>query len=188
MKAAREDWFEGQTELDPERLIFVDESGLSTKMARLRGWAPKGERCRAAVPHGHWKTTTFVGGLTLTGICAPMLLDGPMDGEAFLAWCEQMLAPVLRSGDVVVMDNLPAHKVAGIRQAIETTGAILLYLPPYSPDFNPIENAFAKLKAHVRKAAARTLEALEAAVESALRTFEPSECANFFAHAGYDLD
>lgn len=188
MKAAREDWFEGQTELDPERLIFVDESGLSTKMARLRGWAPKGERCRAAVPHGHWNTTTFVGGLTLTGICAPMLLDGPMDGEAFLAWCEQMLAPVLGAGDVVIMDNLPAHKVAGVRQAIETTGAILLYLPPYSPDFNPIENAFAKLKAHVRKAAARTVQALEAAVANALQTFEPSECANFFAHAGYDLD
>ena len=188
MKAAREEWFEGQTELDPERLIFVDESGLSTKMARLRGWAPKGERCRAAVPHGHWNTTTFVGGLTLTGICAPMLLDGPMDGEAFLAWCEQMLAPVLGASDVVIMDNLPAHKVAGVRQAIETTGATLLYLPPYSPDFNPIENAFAKLKAHVRKAAARTVEALEAAVASALRTFEPNECANFFAHAGYDLD
>lgn len=188
MKAAREDWFERQTELNPERLIFIDESGLSTKMARLRGWAPKGERCRAAIPHGHWKTITFVGGLTLSGICAPMLLDGPMDGEAFLAWCEQMLAPELRPGDMVIMDNLPAHKVAGVRNAIETTGAILLYLPPYSPDFNPIENAFAKLKAHVRKAAARTVEALEIAVATALTTFEPGECANFFAHAGYDLD
>jgi len=188
VKAAREDWFERQTELNPERLIFIDESGLSTKMARLRGWAPKGERCRAAIPHGHWKTITFVGGLTLSGICAPMLLDGPMDGEAFLAWCEQMLAPELRPGDMVIMDNLPAHKVAGVRNAIETTGAILLYLPPYSPDFNPIENAFAKLKAHVRKAAARTVEALEIAVATALTTFEPGECANFFAHAGYDLD
>ena len=114
MKAAREDWSAGQTALNPERLIFIDESGLSTKMARLRGWAPKGKRCRAAVPHGHWNTTTFVGGLTLTGICAPMLLNGPMDGDAFLAWCEQMLAPMLRSGDVVIMDNLPAHKVAGV--------------------------------------------------------------------------
>ena len=188
MKAAREDWFVGQTELDPERLVFVDESGLSTKMARLRGWAPRGQRCRAAVPHGHWKTTTFVSGLTLAGMCAPMLLDGPMDGEAFLAWCEQMLCPLLWPGDVVIMDNLPAHKVAGIRQAIEAVGAILLYLPPYSPDFNPIENAFAKLKAHVRKTAARTVEALEAAVASALCTFNPDECANFFAHAGYDLD
>lgn len=188
MKAARENWLAAQTELDPERLVFIDESGLSTKMARLRGWAPKGERCRAAVPHGHWCTTTFVGGLTLTGIRAPMLLDGPMDGEAFLAWCEQMLGPELRPGDIVIMDNLPAHKVAGVREAIEAADATLLYLPPYSPDFNPIENAFAKLKAHIRKAAARTVQALEKAVASALSTFEPSQCANFFVHAGYDRD
>jgi transposase len=133
-------------------------------------------------------TTTFVGGLTLSGMCAPMLLDGPMDGEAFLAWCEMMLGPRLRSGDIVVMDNLPAHKVAGVREAIEATGATLLYLPPYSPDFNPIENGFSKLKAHIRKAAARTQEALYAAVANALKTFQPDECANFFAHAGYDLD
>ena len=151
MKAAREAWFEGQPDLDPERLIFIDESGLSTKMARLRGWAPKGERCSAAIPHGHWKTITFVGGLTLGGFIAPMLLDGPMDGECFLAWVEQMLAPALRPGDLVVMDNLPAHKVAGVRQAIEACGAELLYLPPYSPDLNPIENAFAKLKAPCAK-------------------------------------
>ena len=188
MKAARAAWFDHQIELDPERLIFIDESGVSTKMARLRGWAPKGERCRAAVPHGHWKTITFVGGLTLSGFCAPMLLDGPMDGEAFLAWCEQMLAPSLRSGDIVIMDNLPAHKVGGVREAIEARGAELLYLPPYSPDLNPIENAFAKLKAHVRKAAARTVDTLETAIANALRQFEPTACANFFAHAGYDLD
>ena len=188
MKAAREDWYEGQSDLDPERLIFIDESGLSTKMARLRGWAPKGERCRAAIPHGHWKTFTFVGGLTLKGFVAPMLLDGPMDGECFLAWVEQMLAPTLRPGDSVIMDNLPAHKVAGVRQAIEAKGAELLYLPPYSPDFNPIENAFAKLKSHVRKAAARTLDTLETAAAHALGTFEPHECANFFAHAGYDQE
>ncbi len=119
MKAARENWVEGQDDLDPEHLIFIDESGLSTKMARLRGWAPKGERCCAAIPHGHWKTVTFVGGLTLTGFVAPMLLDGPMDGECFLAWVEQMLAPTLRPGDIVVMDNLAAHKVVGVRQAIE---------------------------------------------------------------------
>ena len=157
-------------------------------MARLRGWAPKGQRCRAAIPHGHWKTVTFVGGLTLAGVIAPMLLDGPMDGEAFRAWCEQMLAPALRPRDIVIMDNLPAHKVAGIRQAIEAAGATLLYLPPYSPDFNPIENAFAKLKGHVRKAAARTIEALETAAANALQTFRPDECANFFANAGYGLD
>ena len=115
MKAAREDWSAGQTALNPERLIFIDESGLSTKMARLRGWAPKGKRCRAAVPHGHWNTTTFVGGLTLTGICAPMLLNGPMDGDAFLAWCEQMLAPMLRPGDVV--DHGQSASAQGRRRA-----------------------------------------------------------------------
>lgn len=188
MKAARQAWSEGQTNLDPERLIFIDESGLSTKMARLRGWAPKGERCRAAIPHGHWKTITFVGGLTLDGFVAPMLLDGPMDGECFLAWVEQMLAPTLRPGDLVVMDNLPAHKVAGVSKAIEAKGAELRYLPPYSPDLNPIENAFAKLKAQVRRAAARTFDALEAAAAHALSMFNPNECTNFFAHAGYDLD
>ena len=131
---------------------------------------------------------TFVGGLTRAGFIAPMLLDGPMDGEIFLAWCEQMLAPVLRPRDIVVMDNLAAHKVAGVRQAIEGRGAMLLYLPPYSPDLNPIENGFAKLKAHARKAAARTLDALEAAAANALQAFKPTECANFFAHAGYGLD
>jgi transposase len=188
VKAAREDWRAAQGDLDPQRLIFIDESGLSTKMARLRGWAPRGQRCRAAVPHGHWKTTTFVGGLSLSGLCAPMVLDGPMDGEAFLAWCEQMLCPLLLPGNIVVMDNLPAHKVAGVRQAIEAVGASLLYLPPYSPDLNPIENGFSKLKAHVRKAAARTGVALEAAVASALDTFQPHQCANFFANAGYGLD
>ena len=188
MRAAREDWFDGQDNLDPERLIFIDESGLSTKMARLRGWAPKGERCCAAIPHGHWKTITFVGGLTLGGFVAPMLLDGPMDGTSFLAWLEQMLVPTLRAGDIVVMDNLSAHKVAGVRQAIEACGAELRYLPPYSPDLNPIENAFAKLKAHVRKSAARTLDALDQAAANALRQFKPDQCANFFAHVGYGLD
>lgn len=131
------------------------------------------------------KTITFVGGLTLNGFVAPMLLDGPMDGEIFRAWCEQMLAPALRPGDIVVMDNLAAHKVAGIRQAIEAAGARLLYLPPYSPDLNPIENAFAKLKAHARKAAARTIEALEVTAAKALNAFQPVHCQNFFAHAGY---
>jgi transposase len=188
VKAARENWFGGQDDLDPKRLIFIDESGLSTKMARLRGWAPKGERCRAAIPHGHWKTVTFVGGLTLAGFVAPMLLDGPMDGECFLAWVEQMLVPILRPGDIVIMDNLAAHKVAGVRQAIEARSAELRYLPPYSPDLNPIENAFAKLKAHARKSAARTLDALERAAANALQQFKPDQCANFFAHAGYRLD
>jgi transposase len=153
-------------------------------IATIEGGPSMHQAARAAVPHGHRKTTTFVGGLTLSGICALLLLDGPMDGEAFLAWCEQMLCPLLRPGDVVIMDNLPAHKV----EAIEAVDAILLYLPPYSPDLNPIENALAKLKAHLRKTAARTAEALEAATASALRTFKPAECANFFAHARYGLD
>ena len=133
-------------------------------------------------------TITFVGGLTLTGFVAPMLLDGPMNGECFLAWVEQMLAPTLQPGDIVIMDNLSAHKVAGIRDAIEAQDAKLLYLPPYSPDFNPIENAFAKLKAHVRKAAARTFDALETAAAKALAQFKADECLNFFAHAVHNCN
>lgn len=185
MTAAREAWREMQPELDPRRLIFVDESGLSTKMARLRGWAKKGERCRAAIPHGHWKTVTFVGGLTVNGFVAPMLLDGPMDGEAFVAWCEQLLAPALAEDSIVVMDNLAAHKVAGVREAIEARGASLLYLPPYSPDLTPIENGFSKIKAHMRKLAARTIDTLHEAAADALGTVTPKDCTNFFVHAGY---
>jgi transposase len=157
-------------------------------MARLRGRAPRGERCVGAIPHGHWKTTTFVAGLRLSGFDATMLLDGPMNAEGFRAYIGQVLVPVLTPGDVVVMDNLPAHKVAGVRQAIEAAGARLLYLPPYSPDFNPIEMAFSKLKAILRKAAKRTVEGLWDAVAEAIRCFPRHECVNFFAAAGYDLD
>ena len=157
-------------------------------MARLRGWAPRGERCRAAIPHGHWKTTTFTCGLRLNGIAAPMLLDGPMNGATFKAYVEQVLVPDLNPGDIVVMDNLPAHKVAGIRQAIEAAGVTLLYLPPYSPDFNPIEMAFSKLKALLRKAAARTKDDLWDAIASAIQAFAPTECKNYFAAAGYDQE
>ena len=157
-------------------------------MARLRGRAPRGERCRAAVPHGHWKTTTFTAGLRLDGMVAPWLLDGPMDGEAFLIYVRQVLVPTLSPGDIVIMDNLPAHKVSGVREAIEAAGADLRYLPPYSPDFNPIEQAFAKLKAFLRKAAARTIPDLWDAITQAIQTFPPDECVNYFAHAGYDLD
>jgi len=157
-------------------------------MARLRGRAPRGQRCRASVPHGHWKTTTFTAGLRLGGLAAPMLLDGAMDGEAFLAYVEKVLVPELAPGDIVVMDNLPAHKVAGVRDAIEAAGASLLYLPPYSPDFNPIEHAFAKLKARLRKAAARTIPELWDAVAEAIHQFPPSECRNYFAAAGYEHD
>ena len=157
-------------------------------MARLRGWAPRGERCQAAIPHGHWKTTTFTCGLRLGGIAAPMMLDGPMDGAAFKAYVERVLAPDLTPGDIVVMDNLPAHKVAGVRQAIEAAGATLLYLPPYSPDFNPIEMAFSKLKAMLRKTAARTKDELWVAIANAIDTFTPIECQNYFAAAGYDRE
>ena len=155
-------------------------------MARLYGRAPRGERCRAAVPHGHWKTTTVTAGLRLTGIAAPMVLDGPMNGEAFRAYVEQALVPELAAGDVVVIDNLPAHKVGGIREAIEQAGATLLYLPPYSPDFNPIEMAFAKLKALLRAAATRTIPDLWDAIAHAIQQFAPRECRNYFATAGYD--
>lgn len=177
-----------QPDLDPARLVFIDETGATTKMARLRGRSPRGKRCRASVPHGHWKTTTLVAGLRLDGMTAPMVIDGAMNGAAFTAYAEILLAPTLRPGDVVVMDNLPAHKVKGAREAIESAGAIVLFLPPYSPDFNPIEQAFAKLKALLRKAAARTIGALEQAIADALDAFTPQECDNYFANSGYEPD
>lgn len=154
-------------------------------MARLRGRSLRGRRCLAAIPHGHWKTTTFVGGLRLSGMTAPMLLDGPMDGPAFLAWVDKMLVPTLKAGDIVVMDNLPAHKPEAVRAAIEAAGASLRYLPPYSPDLNPIEMAFSKFKALLKKAAARTIEALWAAIAQALPMLTANDCRNFFAAAGY---
>jgi transposase len=157
-------------------------------MARLRGRSLRGERCRASVPHGHWKTTTFTAGLRLNGLTAPLILDGPMDGECFLAYVEQVLAPSLSAGDVVVMDNLPAHRVSGIKTAIEGAGAKLLYLPPYSANFNPIEQVFAKLNAHLRKAAARTVDDLWAAITAILKTFSPAECQNYFVNSGYDTE
>jgi len=157
-------------------------------MARLRGRAPRGERCRAGVPHGHWKTTTFTGALRLTGMTAPFVHDGAMNGTVFLAYVEQVLVPTLSKDDVVVMDNLPAHKAAAIRDAIEAAGANLIYLPPYSPDFNPIENAFAKLKTLMRAKAERTIAGLWGTVGAVLDRFTPDECANYFKAAGYDPD
>lgn len=186
MAAARQAWFERQPDLDPERLIFIDETWLNTKMARLRGRAPRGERLRMSVPHGHWRTTTFVAGLRLSGIDAPMLIDGPINGAIFQAYVERVLTPTLRPGDVVIMDNLGSHKGAAVREAIEAAGAELRFLPPYSPDFNPIENAFAKLKALLRKAAARSRDRLWNAVAEAIERYEPDECANYFAAAGYE--
>ncbi len=185
MAEQRRAWRAAQPELDLQRLIFIDETGASTKMARLRGRSLRGSRCLAAIPHGHWKTTTFVGGLRLGGMTAPMVLDGPMDGPAFLAWIEQVLAPTLAADDIVVMDNLPAHKPDAVRTAIETTGATLRYLPPYSPDLNPIEMAFSKLKALLKKAAARTIEDLWNAIAQALPMLTAQDCHNYFAAAGY---
>ena len=154
-------------------------------MTRPRGRCPRGERLIAAVPHGHWKTSTFLAALRATGLTAPLVLDGAINGETFLAYVTQMLAPTLEPGDVVIMDNLGSHKVAGVRQAIEARGASLLYLPPYSPDLNPIEQSFAKLKALIRKAAVRTREALWNEIGRLIKRFSPDECANYFANAGY---
>ena len=186
MAEARAAWRSLQPEIDIGRLVFIDETGASTKMARLYGRSSRCRRCVASIPHGHWKTTTFVGALRATGMTAPMVLDGAMDGAAFEAYLKEFLAPTLAPGDIVVMDNLPAHKRAETRIAIEAAGARLMYLPPYSPDLNPIEMAFAKLKAALRKAAARSLEVLWNAIADALTNFTPQECTNFFAAAGYD--
>jgi transposase len=171
--------------MSAERLVFVDETGAATNMARRYGRSPRGQRLDGPLPHGHWKTTTFVGGLTSRGLIAPCVVDGAMNGLTFRAWTEQILAPALCPGDIVVMDNLAAHKVAGIRKAIEARGATLLYLPPYSPDLNPIEQAFAKLKALLRKAAARTLDDLWSTIAALLDRFPATECANYLVNSGY---
>jgi transposase len=178
-------WRLSQLGLPAGRIVFLDETGANTKMTRRYGRVARGQRLVAKVPHGHWKTTTFVGGLRITGFTAPLVIDGPMNGKTFLAYVQQQLAPTLEPGDVVVMDNLAAHKVKGVRQAIEAVGARLVYLPPYSPDFNPIEQAFAKLKWLLRSAAQRTVEGLEQAIANALERFSPTECRNYFRNSGY---
>jgi transposase len=154
-------------------------------MTRLHGWAPVGERCHDSAPFGHWKTMTFIAGLRLREITAPWVIEGPMDGEAFCTYIRHVLAPTLKPGDVVVLDNLPAHKVAGIREAITARYAQIFYLPPYSPDLNPIEMAFAKLKTLLRQEPARTIDGLTQRIASILDRFLPKECANFFQAAGY---
>jgi transposase len=185
VKAAREAWCGEQPALDIESLVFIDESGFTTNMVRRYGRCPIGQRLLAKTPHGHWRTTTFIAALRSDGLGAPMTLDGPMDGETFRAWTEQFLAPVLKPGDIVVMDNLPSHKVSGIREAIEAQNALLLYLPPYSPDLNPIEQVFAKFKAALRKAAAPTVTKLWHEIAKTLKTFSPQECAAYLKHCGY---
>jgi transposase len=181
----RRRWRAWQRFMDPVRFVFLDETGTATNMARRYGRSPCGERLIGAVPQGHWKTTTVIAGLKQSGIVAPLVLDGPMTGPAFRAYVEQFLAPALEPGDVVVLDNLPAHKVDGVRQAIAAAGASILYLPPYSPDLNPIEQLFAKLKALLRTAAARTKDELWQAIGRLLATVPPSECVNYLNHCGY---
>ena len=155
-------------------------------MARRHGRAPKGQRLRVGVPQGHWKTTTFLAGLATRGMIAPFVLDGPINKDAFETYVAKVLVPELRPGDIVIMDNLSSHKGPRVREMIEAANAGLLYLPPYSPDFNPIENAFSKLKAHLRKAAERTVDGLWAAIGRIIDTFTPAQCRNYFAAAGYD--
>jgi transposase len=181
----RQDWVDGQLALDPARLVFIDETWASTNMARRYGRCPRGERLRASVPHGHWKTTTFVAGLTAHGIIAPWVLDGPINRDAFETYVEKVLIPELSPGAIVIMDNLSSHKGQRVRQMIEAAGASLLYLPPYSPDFNPIENAFAKLKALLRKAAERSVGGLWSAIGRIIDCFTSTECKNYFTAAGY---
>ena len=171
--------------LDPAKLVFIDESWATTNMTRTHGRAPRGQRLIAAVPHGHWHTTTFLCGLRHDRLVAPLVLDGAIDGPSFLAWVEQFLAPTLGPGDIVIADNLSSHKVAGVRQAIEARGASLWFLPSYSPDLNPIELVFSKLKRMLRSAAMRTVDALWNAVGRLLNNFTAAECANYLRHCGY---
>ena len=188
MKAARRAWFEAQADLDPDRLVFLDETAATTTMARRYGRSRRGERCRLPVPLGHRRTTTVTAALRTTGLLATALFEGATNRERFLGYLQGAVAPALRPGDTVVMDHLPVHKVDGVRQAIEAAGARLLFLPPYSPDFNPIEQAFAKLKALLRTAAARTTADLHKAIRSAFARFTPQECRNYVTAAGYEDD
>ena len=178
-------WKKYQPRLDIERLVFIDETWAKTNMAPIRGWCRKGERLVARVPHGHWKTMTFLAGLRADGITAPCVFDGPINGESFRLYVEQMLAPSLRPGDIVIMDNLGSHKGEIIRTLIKAAGARLLFLPPYSPDLNPIEQVFAKLKHLLRKAKERTVDAAWRRIGQLLTAFSSDECRNYFITAGW---
>ena len=185
MRRQRDEWAAAQPGWDPDRLVFLDETWASTNMARRYGRSPRGQRLVCPVPHGHWKTTTFVAALRADGLTAPMVVDGAMTGDLFVAYVEQVLVPTLRPGDVVVMDNLICHKRVGVARAIEGAGCTVRYLPPYSPDLNPIEQAFAKLKALLRKAGERTVEGLWRLLGRLLDEFTPEECRNYLRHCGY---
>ena len=182
----RRAWFDYQLDLEPERLIFIDETWTGTNMARSHGRCARGERLRIGFPHGHRKTTTLVAGLRMTGMIAPMVLGGPINGDWFEAYVAQVLVPVLKPGDVVIMDNLSSHKRVAVRERIEAAGATLRFLPPYSPDFNPIEKAFSRLKAMLRKASERTVARLWDLIGKLVDICQPDECANHFSSCGYD--
>ena len=183
--AARRKWRRDQAKLDPKRLVFIDETWAKTNMARSHGRCPRGERLIGRVPHGHWKTTTFVAGLRHDGITAPFVVDRPMNGVIFRVYVERVLAPTLKPGDMVILDNLGSHKGDEVRRIIEACGASLVFLPPYSPDLNPIELAFSKLKGLLRKAGERTIDDLWSRIGEALEHFTPDECRNYFRHDGY---
>jgi transposase len=178
-------WKAYQGRLDPARLVFIDETWAKTNMTRLRGWAPRGDRLLGKVPHGNWRTLTFLAALRCDRIDAPCVIDGPINGDSFRAYVEQLLLPTLRPGDIVIIDNLGSHKAKAIRRALRAVGAKLFFLPPYSPDLNPIEQVFAKLKTLLRKAAERTVEATWKRIGSLLQHFTPQECTNYFRNAGY---
>jgi len=182
---ARENWRQKQPGLDGKKLVFIDETGLNTKMTRLYGRSPKNERCVAHVPHGHWRSTSMIAALRCDGVIAPFLIEGAVDAHVFSAYLQHVLCPELHPGDIVVLDNLSTHKIAAVKTLVEARGASVQYLPAYSPDLNPIEMAFAKLKAHLRQTAARTSEKLQSAVASALTSFRPDHCQAFFRHANY---
>jgi transposase len=171
--------------LDPSKLVFIDETSANTQMTRRFGRCPRGQRLVCPVPYGHWKTTTFVAALRADGLVAPMVIDGAMNGDLFVAYAQQVLVPTLRAGDIVVMDNLASHKRVAAVRAIEAAGCCVVYLPPYSPDFNPIEQAFAKIKARLRAAELRTIDKVEAFFGTIHEAFPAQECGNYIRHAGY---
>ena len=187
MAEQRAHWHERLAGDSPARLVFVDESGANTQMTRWYGRSRGGQRLVAPIPHGHYQTSTLIAAIRLNGPCAPWLFEGAMNGEMFLAWIRQGLVPALQKDDLVIMDNLATHKIAGVGQAIETVGARLLYLPPYSPDFNPIENIWSKIKQILRSAAPRTQEQLMEAARTAFNAISTADCHSFFLHARYAI-
>lgn len=185
MSRKRRRWHSWQTRLDPARLVFIDETWIKTNMAPARGWGPKGVRLRSFVPHGHWRTLTFLGALRHDRLTAPCVFDGPINGECFRAYVQHILLPALKPGDIVILDNLGSHKSKAVRQMVHGAGARLWYLPPYSPDLNPIEQAFAKIKHWMRQAQRRTVEDTWRQIGYLVETIQPPECANYFLNAGY---